>query len=224
LWDPVTGKSRALPQYKTKKGLTTILLEFAANESYFVIFSRKPSRQVAIADSVNFPKANPIATLEDSWQVSFDPKWGGPEKVTFDKLYDWTKSENDGIKYYSGIATYRQSFARPALPASVSDIWLDLGKIHEIARVRLNGSDLGVVWCAPWRIDISQALKAGNNDLEIEVANLWPNRLIGDAGKPESERFTWTIRRHPYNTKSKLIPSGLLGPVQLTIVTRKDLF
>jgi hypothetical protein len=66
-------------------------------------------------------------------------------------------------------------------------------------------------------------LKAGNNDLEIEVANLWPNRLIGDAAKPESERFTWTIQGHPYNAKSELLPSGLLGPVQLVTVSKKEL-
>jgi len=216
LWNPVTGQIRALPQYQSENGLTTIPMEFEAHESFFVIFPHKDSSKPATeATEVNFPKASPIATLEGSWQVSFDPKWGGPEKVTFDKLYDWSKSEERGIKYYSGIATYRKSFTRPESPASGSGIRLDLGKVHEMARVRLNGKDLGVVWCAPWRIDISQALKPGNNDLEIEVANLWPNRLIGDAVQPESERFAWTILDYPYNAKSELLPSGLLGPVQL---------
>jgi len=223
LWDPVTGKTRALPNFKTKKGLTTIPLEFAPHESFFVIFPRKYSKSLAHVAEVNFPKTRPIATLKGSWEVSFDPKWGGPEKVTFDKLYDWSKSEDDGIKYYSGIATYRKSFVRPESLTDGFEIWLDLGKVHEIARVRLNGKDLGVVWCAPWRIDISDAIKSRNNDLEIEVANLWPNRLIGDAGKPESERFTWTVQGHPYNAKSELLPCGLLGPVRLTITARKKL-
>lgn len=223
LWDPVTGKTRILPQHKTKKGLTTIPLEFVPYESFFVIFPRKDSKSLANAANVNFPKASLFATLDGSWQVSFDPKWGGPEEVTFDKLYDWTKSENDGIKYYSGIATYRKSFVRPELLDQEQGVWLGLGKVHEIARVRLNGKDLGVVWCAPWRIDISDALKAGNNDLEIEVANLWPNRLIGDVAKPESERFTWTIQGHPYNAKSELLPSGLLGPVQLMTEAKLEL-
>jgi len=84
-----------------------------------------------------------------------------------------------------------------------------------MARVRLNGKDLGVVWCAPWRINISGAIKPGNNNLEIEVANLWPNRLAGDSRKPKSERFTWTIQKHPYNAESKLLPSGLIGPVRI---------
>lgn len=223
LWNPVTGQIRALPQYKTENGLTTIPMEFAPYESFFVIFPRKGSKSLANAAKVNFPRISPIAILEGSWQVSFDPKWGGPEKVTFEKLYDWTKSEERGIKYYSGIATYSKSFARPESLATGSGIWLDLGKVHEMARIRLNGKDLDVVWCAPWRIDISHALEAGNNDLEIEVANLWPNRLIGDAAKPESERFTWTIQGHPYNAKSELLPSGLLGPVQLMTEAKLEL-
>jgi hypothetical protein len=224
LWNPVTGKSRVLGNYITKKGLTTIPMEFAPHESFFMIFPRKNSLFKAKAPKVNFPTASPVATLDGPWQVSFDPKWGGPEKITFDRLYDWSKSDNDGIKYYSGIATYRKSFVRPESLAPKQGIWLDLGKVHEIARVRLNGKDLGVVWSAPWRIDITDALKSGNNELEIEVANLWPNRLIGDAGKPEGQRFTWTIQKHPYNAKSQLLPSGLLGPVRLITAARKELF
>jgi hypothetical protein len=187
-----------------------------------VIFEHNASKQPAIIGSVNFPKAIPVTTLEGAWEVSSDPKWGGPEKVIFDKLYDWSKSENDGIKYYSGIATYRKSFVRPGSLSDDSKVWLDLGRVEKIARVKLNDKDLGVVWCAPWRIDITDCLKAGSNDLEIEVANLWPNRLIGDADKPQAERFTWTIQGHPYNVKSQLLPSGLLGPVQLLTVSKKE--
>jgi len=215
LWDPVTADSRALPQFETKNGRTSIPMEFGPYESFFVVFPRTPTKQSAVAGAVNFPKTTPRATLDGPWQVSFDPKWGGSENVTFDTLYDWTQSEDEGIRYYSGIATYRKSFTRPASLAKGADVYLNLGKVHEIARVRLNGKDLGVVWCAPWRINITDAIKPGSNKLEIEVANLWPNRLAGDAAKPESERFTWTIRKHPYNAKSKLLPSGLLGPVQV---------
>ena len=167
---------------------------------------------------VNFPKATSVAVLQGSWEVSFDPKWGGPEKVTFDALQDWTGRKEEGIKYYAGSANYRKSFDRPAgLPAD-SKIYLDLGAVHEIARVKLNGKDLGVVWCAPWRIDISTAVKPGKNELEIEVANLWPNRLIGDAALPPEKRFTKTNVR-PYRKDSPLLESGLLGPVTLQKVT-----
>ena len=192
-------------------------MEFAPYQSFFVIFPRKGSSKVLVnANSVNFPKTTPVKTLEGSWEVSFDPKWGGPEKITFPKLQDWTHRREEGIRYYSGIATYRKIFDSPEF--SGKRVYLDLGRVHEMAEITLNGKELGVVWCAPWRIDISDALKAKGNQLEIKVANLWPNRLIGDAARPAKERLTWTIQGHPYEEGSRLLPSGLSGPVQLQVV------
>ncbi len=121
--------------------------------------------------------------------------------------------EAGGIKHYSGIATYRKTFDSPR--ATGGRLVLDLGTVHEIACGRLNGRDLGTVWCAPWQVDISDAVKEGTNDIEIEAANLWPNRLIGDAGKPQAERLTWTIVAANYQADSELPPSGLLGPVRI---------
>jgi len=237
LWNPVNGERRPLPQYKSENGLTTIPMEFAAHESFFVVFPRGDSSgkkgagtfcrngpegashkmYLSPFSSVNFPKTATVAILQGSWEVSFDPKWGGPQKVTFDALQDWTGRPEEGIKYYSGIATYRKTFDVPQGSGARGQesgrrLYLDLGTVHEIARVRLNGKDLGVVWCAPWRVDIARALKAGANHVEIEVANLWPNRLIGDAAKPQEERITRTTS-NPYNAGSALLPSGLMGPV-----------
>ena len=219
LWSPVSGEKRALPQFKRDNGLTTIPMKFEPYESFFVIFPCKDLSKVKStnSNSVNFPKTKSVSTLEGSWKVSFNPKLGGPKKVNFDLLQDWTSRKEEGIKYYSGLATYRKSFASPAGLAAGSHIWLDLGKVHEMARVRLNGKEVGVVWCAPWHIEISSALQAGDNLLEIEVANLWPNRLIGDAAQPPEKRITWTIISHPYNTGSKLLPSGLIGPVRILV-------
>jgi len=101
------------------------------------------------------------------------------------------------------------------LPKVDTRSYLNLGKVHEMARVKLNGKDLGVVWCAPWQVDITHVLKEGENKLEIEVANLWPNRLIGDSYLPQKERLTWTIEGHPYASDSQLMPSGLIGPVEI---------
>ena len=92
-------------------------------------------------------------------------------------------------------------------------IVLDLGTVRSVADIRLNGNDLGVVWCAPWRADITGYLKRADNELEIGVTNLWANRLIGDASKPEDERLTWTSRSPAAD--EPLIPSGLRGPVTL---------
>jgi len=215
LWNPISGRRRPLPQYKSVNGLTTIPMTFAPRESFFVVFPRggAPKRDTPITGAANFPKATAVATLKGPWEVSFDPKLGGPKKVTFDALQDWTRRKAEGIKYYSGIATYRKTFKRPQGVAAGASVLLDLGTVHEMARVRLNGKDLGVLWCAPWQVDISQALKAGDNQLEIDVANLWPNRLIGDAAKPRDKRITWTILKHPYTAGSPLLPSGLIGPI-----------
>ena len=100
------------------------------------------------------------------------------------------------------------------LPSDGAPLWLDLGTVHNLARVRLNGHDLGVVWCAPWNVEVTGAIHVGENQLEIEVANLWPNRLIADSGLPEEQRRAWTTW-NPYRPTDTLLPSGLVGPVVL---------
>ncbi|MCF7676035.1 MAG: hypothetical protein K9M97_11870, partial [Akkermansiaceae bacterium] len=152
-----------------------------------------------------------------------------------DALQDWTTREERGIKYYSGIATYRKLFEFPQESAVRSQesgrkLYLDLGTVHDLARVRLNGKDLGVVWCAPWRVEITDTLKPGTNQLEIEVANRWPNRLLGDTQAPDKEVRTvkwesgllsgkeFKTGRYTFTTGEglgKLLPSGLLGPVRV---------
>ena len=232
LWHPVSGARRFLPQYRSDGGLTTVPMAFAPHESFFIVFARNGSSKddKAVAHRVNFPKTRPVATLEGSWKVSFDPRWGGPEEVAFDTLEDWTERIERGIKFYSGIATYRKRFDYAAEPAADAAVYLDLGTVHDVARVRLNGEDLGVVWCDPWRVDVSHALKAGENHLEIEVANRWPNRLIGDRQAPDAGVRTvrwpsgllggreYKTGRYTFSTSggyNKLLPSGLLGPVAL---------
>ena len=168
--------------------------------------------------SRNFPVATRVAEFSGPWRVSFDPKWGGPENVTFGTLEDWSKRKEDGIKFYSGTAIYRKGFDALSLPGG-QRIYLDLGAVKNLARVRLNGQDLGVVWCAPWRVDITGAVKARDNQLEIVVANLWPNRLIGDQSLPPEKRLAWTTW-NPFKADSPLLESGLLGPV--TLVAEKE--
>jgi hypothetical protein len=236
LWNPVTSERRALPQFERKDGTTIIPMEFDAFQSFFVIFGGK-GQVPASTDAKNFPELKPMQEISGAWDVAFDPKWGGPEKITFDALQDWSKRPESGIKYYSGIATYRKTFPVSALPSPVSKTYLSLGTVCDMARVKLNGKDLGVVWCAPWQVEITDALKSGENQLEIEVANRWPNRMIGDkqpadanarevqappgflgGKKIKTGRYTFSTH-NPYNAKMQLLPSGLLGPV--TISTTK---
>ena len=91
---------------------------------------------------------------------------------------------------------------------------MDLGELHNLARVRLNGQDLGLVWCAPWHVDISRAVKPTGNELELEVVNTWANRIIGDLKLPPEQRLTWTVKPH-FKADSPLLPAGLVGPVTL---------
>ncbi len=169
------------------------------------------------------------------WRVHFDPERGGPEDVEFNKLEDWSKRAEEGIKYYSGGAVYQTTFTVEKIAKNT--IWLlDLGQVEVMAEVKLNGRDLGILWKPPYRVDIGSALRAGENRLEIKVVNLWINRLIGDENLPEdSDRHgNGTLKSWPewvrqdkasptgrlsftswrlWKKGDKPAPSGLIGPV-----------
>lgn len=215
LWDPVTGTTRDAVAFQQKNGRTIIPLEFAPCGSIFVVFRKSIGRKVSGTSATNYPRTEQVQPmLSGAWDVSFDPKWGGPKNVSFDSLVDWTTRPEPGIKFYSGTAVYRKKFDLTSLPAKDTRLLLDLGELHEVGSVRLNGHDLGIVWTKPVRVDITDAAKAGNNDLEITVVNLWPNRLIGDAGLPQESQLTHT-NVHKFSSHSPLLPSGLIGPVTL---------
>ncbi len=191
-------------------------LKFAPRESYFVVFRTKAPVGNS-KDSKNFPALKQLAEIAGPWNVSFDPKWGGPESVVFEKLEDWTKRPEAGIRYYSGTATYRKTFDLPkASRNSKRPIYLELGRVKNLATVRLNGQDLGVIWTAPWRVEITGAAKPTGNRLEVGVVNLWGNRLIGDAAQPPEKRLTKT-NTTVYKKDTPLMSSGLLGPVALQV-------
>ena len=146
--------------------------------------------------------------------MAFDPAWGGPEKpVTFDSLVDWTTRPEPGIRHYSGTATYRTTFDAPLGWTRGQTLRIDLGTVHDVAEVLVNGKLAGTAWTVPFAVTASNVKEKGNV-LEVRVTNLWPNRLIYDAGLPEGERLTRT-NINPYKPGDPLLPSGLLGPVQI---------
>jgi len=244
LWDPESGAIRQLPEFAEKDGRITVPLRFDPMQSWFVVF-RKDSRFAPREDgSKNFPSRSETTTLAGPWQVSFDPKWGGPEKpLVLTELTDWNRHTDPRIHYYSGTAVYRKSITLTEADASGRNgrLFLDLGAVEVMARVRLNGKDCGIAWKPPYRADISSAARPGENALEISVVNLWINRIIGDeqlpldgnwkdfetllewpdwftTGKPRpSGRYTFTSCRH-YTKDSPLVPSGLLGPIKLQTI------
>ncbi|ACU06164.1 glycosyl hydrolase [Pedobacter heparinus] len=215
LWDPVDGTTRALPQYEHKNGITTIPLKLDKLQSTFIIF-KKTARKVQHTGTLNNPEELTWATIEKPWKVTFDRKMRGPvQPVIFNELLDWTQHTNNEIRYYSGTAVYRNSVELKKATAA-QHVYLNLGEVKVIAKVKVNGVDVGGAWTAPWRVEITKAIKPGLNTIEISVANTWVNRLIGDSMLPPEERNTWT-NDNPYHPKSMLEPSGLKGPVFISV-------
>ncbi len=248
LWDPADGTIRALPEYRQEGVRTIVPLRFDPAGSMFVVFRKtqegSSNAQAGTRGRKNFPAFKQVMEISGPWEVAFDPKWGGPEKASFQMLEDWTKRSEEGIKFYSGTAVYRKSFTvdQAALRDSRLAIYINLGDVREIAEVTLNGKALGVLWKPPFQVNVRGALRPGANKLEVRVTNLWPNRMIGDeqypddctpdgswrTGKipawpdwvlknqprPEPRRLTFSTTKY-FTKDAPLIPSGMLGPVQL---------
>jgi hypothetical protein len=203
-WMPTTGELRTLGNFSCDGTLTTVPLTLQPSESAFVVF-RQNGEPSATAVS-NFPEGKVLNALAGPWTVNFikDNK-----TVTMKTLQDWTKFTEPQIRYYSGDAVYTTSFKYKG--KSKNDVYLDLGNVMVMATVKINGKDAGGVWTAPYRLNISQYLKKGNNLVEVTVVNNWKNRMIGDMNLPESERTT-SVTTNPWSKDTPLQSSGLLGP------------
>lgn len=250
-WRPDTGAIEPASVYETTAdGRTRLPLWLEPNGSVLVVFRRAAARHAVsvtpadietridpvsgelsaeaggrylvkfsdgAVETADVPTIPAPAPLEGPWRVEFAPGWGAPASVTFSRLQSWTENANPGVRYYSGTAKYT---ARVRIPEGEAS--LDLGEVREIARVRLNGRDLGVLWKKPFRVPLAGTAKTGWNDLEIDVTNLWPNRLIGDQRLPPEQRLTRT-NITKWTADSPLQPSGLLGPVTVRLSGRAKL-
>jgi hypothetical protein len=247
LWWPDTGRTKPATAYEMKDGCTSLPLRFDPSGSMFVVFRKEVRGQKSELAARNWLEFKPVQELTGPWEVSFDPKWGGPAKpVTFQKLEDWSQHADPAIRYYSGTATYRTTFNLPLPVTRHLSPFLDLGNVQIMAEVRLNGRDLGILWKPPFRVDVTGALKAGENVLELRVVNLWINRQIGDEQLPEDSdrnpngtlkswpqwlaegkpsptgRYTFTSWRL-WKKDDPLVESGLLGPVTLQVATHAEI-
>ncbi len=237
-WWPDSGRRSACHAWKSlTTGYTELPVKLGPLGSVLVVFRKADAALDALARDTFVVADTPAPmTLDGAWQVEFPEGWGAPQKATFEKLQSWTESNNEGIRFFSGIATYRKTFELPEALVNQRRLFLQLGDVAEIADVTLNGKRLGLVWLSPFRIEITGAAHAGTNTLEIQVANLWANRLNGDSLLPEAKRLTRSnldrIQTDPtsdssygrvpkgktrpvYTTLPPLMKSGLLGPVQL---------
>jgi hypothetical protein len=211
LWDAVTGNISTAKTWKIQKSRTTLPVHLEANGSVFIVLQQPTKLQAANAGK-NWLETTPTQTINGAWTVKFNPSNGGPAApVVFDVLSDWSKHADSAVRYYSGTASYTKSFDwKPT--TGKEKVWLNVGKVANIAEVFVNGVNCGIVWTAPYTIDITKALKQGTNALAIEVTNTWANRIIGDQRLPESKRITKT--NAPFRLEGKpLLEAGLLGPV-----------
>ncbi|SNR77060.1 Glycosyl hydrolases family 2, sugar binding domain [Lutibacter agarilyticus] len=209
-------------------------LELVAKENgaYLVTFKSGEKMELDLKDM-----AQPY-NINGSWEVEFLKDNDFEATLPFDELTDWKDHFNENIKYYSGTAIYRKTFNFDTKKTGKTERYiLDLGKVSIAAEVILNGKNLGVLWIAPFIIDITKELKQGENTLEIKVTNQWTNHLIGDERfsatdgydktaismpdwyinnetMPKSKRTTFTTAQF-YNKNSRLLSAGLLGPVQI---------
>jgi hypothetical protein len=213
LWHADTGRIEAAAWHRVGNR-TAVSLTLGPWDAVFVVF-RKPTQ--ATSGVLPAHRSDPAVTLDGPWTVQFQPGRGAPASASVNALGSWSDSADPGVKYFSGTGTYLKSLEVPAewlTPGS--RLWLDLGAVHELATVSVNGHRLGILWRPPYRIDIAPALHAGSNALEIAVTDLWVNRLIGDAQPGATERYTFTVPSF-YKADSPLVPAGLIGPVQVEL-------
>ncbi len=217
LWRAETGKA-APATYTMTDSRTTVPLQLEPWGTVFVVF-RKPTAQRSRTLPQN--TATALATLDRPWTVSFQPGRGAPASITMDTLASWSDNSNPGVKYFSGSGTYTQTVQAPqSWFRPGARLWLDLGAVKNMADVTVNGKDLGIVCHAPYRVDLSGALKPGSNTIAIKVTDAWVNRLIGDQQPGVKVKYTFTDVT-PYHADSPLLASGLLGPVRISSVSTK---
>ncbi len=200
LWWPDTGRIEAAP-FTVEDGRTVMPLHFDPAGSVFVVF-RKTDKPLPVRKL----KLQQVAKLAGPWRVELPSK-----QTTFDKLISWTEHADPEIKYFSGSVVYRRDFTAANLKSVTI---LDLGTVHAIAKVRVNGRDVGTAWKPPYRLDISNAVRSGKNHLAVEVVNTWRNRLVGDEQPGVKKRATFVTNKR-VNARTPLLPSGLLGPVTI---------
>jgi alpha-L-rhamnosidase/F5/8 type C domain len=210
-WNAVTGKTSPAA-YRVVNGRTEVPVSLEPYDSIFVVFRHAT---IVSSRSIDKPAAKPLMTLAGQWNIAFQPSRGAPASITEDTLRSWSDNPEGGVRYFSGTAVYTKSFTlSPYVKKRGTYLALDLGELREVAEVTLNGHSLGILWNPPFVLDITDAVKSGENRLQVKVANLWVNRLIGDAQPDVKTKYTFTTIP-TYEANAPLRTSGLLGPVQI---------
>jgi hypothetical protein len=211
VWHPETGSAESA-SYTIANDITKVNLHLQPNDAVFVVFKKK-----AATASYILPAAieQTLASIKGEWNIAFQCNRGAPAAININELQSWTNNADSGVKYFSGTATYAKTINAPKDWFNKNAlIWLDLGEVKNLAEVIVNGQSLGIIWKKPFRVNVTNVLKPGDNKLDIKVTNLWVNRLIGDARPGVTNKITYTTMPF-YKASSPLLPSGLLGPVKI---------
>jgi len=226
LWNPLDARRYRVDNMREENGRAVVPMNFEPSQSWFVVFGAEDSADLPTTSSLFAPRERTeFVDLSKDWTVRFcqnessnrDFEEGREKIVRFDVLKDWSKESDDYLKYYSGLAVYEKTFDLPRATSQEEDYSLAFDDVQVMAKVELNGVETGTAWVAPYRVDVPrELLKTSGNSLKITVANLWCNRLIGDASRPENERFTRASNPMWGAGDEQTLPSGLIGGLTLT--------
>ncbi|MEI7534508.1 MAG: glycosyl hydrolase [Verrucomicrobiae bacterium] len=223
LWQPDTGEIIRLPAAAEESGRSRLPVRLAPHGSTFVVFDPEAGGQPVSGSKPQAVEGKVVSTIKltGAWEVAFEKNRGAPAQATFSELQSWTANARPGIKYFSGYGVYSKKFAIPELK---SQIILDLGQVGDVAHVKVNGRDFGTLWKPPFRVDITAAVKAGSNELEVAVVNTWVNRLIGDDQFPKEKPVAnFLVRGKIPAMDLDKCPSGLLGPVKVEVIAAPEI-
>lgn len=211
LWDAVQGTIRNLPAYRATENGTVVPLRLAAQESAFIVFRGKAGEADACVLDMNFPVAQQVAILDKPWNLHLQNDYLGIDKsITLNKLESISKNQDEEIQHFSGTLTYTTTVDLTELPDS--DLFINLNRVEIMAKVKVNDQYVGGLWTAPYRLNVTDALKVGTNKIEIEVVTTWVNGIIGNHKKPADQKKLWSLVPC-YDANTPLRDSGLLGPV-----------
>lgn len=215
LWNPVTGVIRKLPAFRQEEKTTVVPMKLDKNECVFVVFREKGEPSATTLEA-NYPA--PLRTQEATgeWNVAFESAFKTPAPVRMTELDNLSDNANDSIRYFSGTATYTTTVNLDRAGRG-EHMFMAFDNVGTMAKVYINGKYAGGVWTAPYRLDVTDFVKNGRNDVKVEVVNTWVNRIVGDMNLPESERETYLFVNH-LNAKTSLPPSGIIGKVKFETV------
>lgn len=223
IWRADTA-SMCAAEFSHEENRTRVALKLPANDAAFIIF-QKPSgasaKKTAETDLVF------QSSIDGIWRVEFPAHHGAPDSIELQQLHSLSEHPDEGVRYFSGVSTYSKEIELSEAKIASGRLLLDLGDVRDIAEVWVNGESAGIAWWPPFEVDIGHLVRPGANKLEVRVANLWPNRLIGDA-PPETVPIAFAAY-NPYDRNSELLEAGLLGPVRIRSIgndpcaTRKEL-